>query len=278
MALGRKNFGFSMIEALIVVATIGILGAMAIFAAKLQIAKGRDARRKSDLAKIQKALEDYMNDNGCYPDNLSCGVDFKPYLSVLPCDPINNSYFNYFYSYDQNESCKSWYKIYTRLEYTKDPIIEKVGCKNGCGPSKNYNYWVSSPNMNKVEQIVGAEDWWPPEIGGSVLSPTPTLTPTPTLPPGVTPTPTPTSTPTPTLPAGITPTSTPTSTPTPTPPSGNKYYGCFNGRCVFLGTELPDCSPNYIFNSPCSGEECCTFGGNFMCQDAEGNPQNECSR
>jgi len=214
-----------MIEALIVVATIGILGALAIFAAKLQIAKGRDARRKSDLAKIQKALEDYMNDNGCYPDALSCGVDFKPYLSVLPCDPINNSYFNYFYSYDQNESCKSWYKIYTRLEYIKDPIIEKVGCKDGCGPSNNYNYWVSSPNMNKVERAEG-EVWWP-EIGGVVSSPTPTITstPTPTVPSGVTltpsPTPTSTPTPTPTLSAGTTP------TPIPTPTCEPNRWACF---------------------------------------------------
>ena len=198
-----------------------------------------------------------MNDNGCYPDSLACGVDFKPYLSLVPCDPINNSYFNYFYSYDGNESCKSWYKIYARLEYTKDPIIEKVGCKDGCGPSNNYNYWVSSPNMNKVEQTAG-ELWWPP-VGGGTSTPTPTLTPTPTptLPPGVTPTPTPTSTPTPTLPPGVTPT--PTSTPTPTP-GGVKYYGCNeDGNCVLLPG--PVCYPNYINAPDCFGQ--CVYPDNL---------------
>jgi type II secretory pathway pseudopilin PulG len=257
MVLGRKNLGFTMIEALIVVTTIGILGAMVVFATKLQIAKGRDGRRKADLTKIQKALEDYMNDKGCYPDILSCGVDFKPYLSLVPCDPINNSYFNYFYSYDQNESCKSWYKIYTRLEYTKDPIIEKVGCKNGCGPSKNYNYWVSSPNVNRVEQTSG-ELWWP-DIGGGVYTPTLTPTPTPPLTPSVTPTSTPT--PTPTLPGGA------TSTPTPTPDYNHYgYYGCFSRSC------------NPIWGN-CGTGNCQCPNINYLISDCEGqcsNSDNEC--
>jgi len=243
-----------MIEALVVTAAIGILGVLVIFAAKIQIAKGRDARRKSDLAKIQKALEDYMNDNGCYPDSLSCGVDFKPYFSAIPCDPINNSYFNYFYSYDEDESCKSWYKIYTRLEYTKDPIIEKVGCKDGCGPSGNYNYWVSSPNMNEVGQTDG-ELWWP-EIGGEA-SPT-------SAPPTTVPTTVPTTEPT-TEPTTV-PTTEPSATPTCIPDA--KYYGCFSGEC----RELPDChycSPNYINIPDCLGQ----------CVDKEGNPNlnNQCN-
>ena len=274
MALGRKNFGFTMIELLIVVATIGILGAMAIFAAKSQIAKGRDARRKSDLAKIQKALEDYMNDHGCYPDSLECGTDFSPYLTAIPCDPINSSYFNYFYSYNAAEGCKSWYKIYARLEYPKDPIIKKVKCGGeaagcpggGCGPGCHYNYWVASPNMNKVEQTAG-ELWWPP-VGGGGPTPTPTLTstPTPTLPPGVTPTPTPTSTPTPTLPPGVTPTPTPTSTPTPTPDYNLLWYGCINGECVAI---WGDCSTG---NCQCPNK-------NYLLPDCGGqcvDPDNEC--
>jgi len=264
MALGRKNFGFTMIEALIVVTVIGILGAMAIFAAKLQIAKGRDARRKSDLAKIQKALEDYMNDHGCYPDSLECGASFSPYLTAIPCDPINSPYFNYFYSYNAAESCKSWYKIYTRLEYTKDPIIEKVGCKDGCGPSNNYNYWVSSPNMTEVKQTAG-ELWWP-EIGGgsSVPTSTPTSTPTPTVSFG--PTVIPTSTPTPT-PTSTLPTTSPTPTPTPTPDYNDYgYYGCINGECVAIwgncNTGNCQCPTiNYLF--PDCGGQC-------------GNPLNEC--
>ncbi|MGB9706949.1 MAG: type II secretion system protein GspG [Microgenomates group bacterium] len=277
--MGRKNSGFTMIELLIVVATIGILGTMAIFTALNQIAKGRDGRRKADLAKIQKALEDYMNDNGCYPErteitedlpiqSVICKKSFSPYLTELPCDPINNTYYNYFYSYDSNQTCKSWYKIYAKLENTKDPIIAQAGCAGGCGPSGNYNYWVSSPNMNKVEQTAG-ELWWPPIAGvtptlspGVTPTPTPTLAPTPTLTPILTPTPTST------LPPGTTPTPTPISLPTPTL-SFYGYYGCFSGVCLPI---WGDCStgncecPNMNYMLPDCGRQCGT----------PENPQNQC--
>jgi len=216
-----------MIEALIVVATIGILGAMAIFAARLQIAKGRDGRRKADLAKIQKALEDYLNDEGCYPTTLDA---LAGYISEVPKDPINNTYYNYFYSYNGWEACKSWYKIYAKLENTKDPIIKKVGCVTGCGPSRNYNYWVASPNMNKVEQIVDAENWWP-TISGVTPPPSVTTSPIPTL----TPTPTLSLSPTPTFPPGVTPTSTPTALPTPTP-----FPTCESNLWACFATGNPD--------------------------------------
>lgn len=258
----KKFFGFTLIELLIIVAIVGILTVMALFAAKLQIAKARDGRRKADLAKIQKALEDYMNDENCYPDNLDCGVSFEPYLSTIPCDPINNAYYNYFYSYNGEETCKSWYKIYAKLENTKDPIIEKVGCAAGCGPSANYNYWVASPNMNKVERTAG-EFWWPEIVGVTpTVPPAATLSPTPTT--ILTPTSTVTASPIPTPPPGTT--LTPTALPTPTSPPQGDYYGCFSGVCTPLSG--PVCSPNYIFSGECSGEECCFY----QCS----NPENEC--
>lgn len=249
--LVRKK-GFSLIELLAVVAILAILILISFYAFKAQLAKGRDAKRKADLAKLQRALEDRLNDAICYPDGLVCNADFAPYLPKVPCDPLNNLYFNYFYSFDSAKSCKNWYKIYTKLENEKDPIIAKVGCTGGCGPSGNYNYWVSSPNMNKAAQIHPAEDWWPTIAGV-----------TPTLPPGVTPTPTPilTPTPTPTLPPGATPTPTPISSPTPTSPPAGNYYGCFSGEC-----------------KPIAGSWVCP-NINYMLPDCGGQciyPQNEC--
>ncbi|TSC53600.1 MAG: Uncharacterized protein LiPW31_339, partial [Microgenomates group bacterium LiPW_31] len=138
----RKNNGLTMIELLIVLAILSVFILVAIFTYLGQLAKGRDARRKADLDKIQNVLEDYLNDEVCYPepgeiltDGKICKKPFSPYLSQLPCDPINNTFYNYFYSFDSTKTCKGWYKIYTKLENTKDPIIEKVGCAGGCGPS-----------------------------------------------------------------------------------------------------------------------------------------------
>lgn len=231
--MGRKNFGLTLIELLIVLATLAILITLSFFTFKTQMAKGRDGRRKADLNKLQKALEDYMNDHGCYPNpeeittnNIICGGSFSPYLTQLPCDPINNSYYNFFYSYDQREDCKTWYKIYAKFEYDKDLIIEKVGCKNGCGPVKNYNYWVSSPNMTEVNQIAEAEDWWPKEIAVKNTLVTPSSSISPSLTPSFTATPTLFSTPSLIL----------------TPPliCDSGYYSyCQNGDCIYYGTMPP---------------------------------------
>ncbi len=259
----KMKKGFTMVEVLIVLAILAVFIIIALFGYRIQLAKGRDARRKSDLNKIQNILEDYMNDNGFYPDSFSCGnTAGKPldgYAQEIPCDPLNNANFNYFYSYDSTTSRKSWYKIFSKLENTGDPVIIEVGCEYGCGPAGNYNYLVSSPNVSAASQQPG-ESWWP----GGGPPPVPTATPT-TPGPMSTPTPTgaPTSTPTPPSAPTATPTSSgpaPTATPTPEPPGGS-FWGCFSGTCL-----------------PISGQEQCP-AINYMLPDCGGqcfNPANEC--
>lgn len=275
------NSGLTLIELLIVVAIITIFILVLLLAYRAQLAKGRDGKRKTDLNKIQKILEDYLNDKDCYPnaDEITevvpsfpdissiCNKDFYPYLSHLPCDPMNNTHYNYYYSVDDGTTCKKWYKIYTKLEDTEDPVIEKVGCKtSGCGPSNNYNYWVSSPNVATATKLPG-ESW--PRIPGVP----PAAEGTPTLPIVPTASPSPTG-----LPVTLTPTVTPpflspTPTATPVVGPGCGYYGCFSGVC----RSIPDssyCSPNYIYCGlpVCSGDECC-FNS---CKDEYGVPKNEC--
>ena len=208
-----KKHGFSLIELLIVVTIVGMLSLLALYAFHLQVLKGRDAKRKADLAKLQTTLEDYLNDNDCYPTSLECNQDFLPYLSAVPCDPVNSRANIYYYSVSQEGTCKRWYKIFTTLENKKDPIIEKIGCTpSTCGP---FNYLVASANVELLTQQLG--EVYPPAPSGVPL-------PTPTSPPGgsLTPTPTPTPggvTPTPTPTGGAGPTSTPTPTFIPTPTS-----------------------------------------------------------
>lgn len=210
----ESRHGLTLIELLIVLVIISIFILVAIFAWKTQLMKARDAKRKADLKKLQNVLEDYLNDESCYPDPIetvcvsSIVPDLSPpYLSKVACDPVDSVNFNYFYSFDSNQACKGWYKIYTRLENENDPVIDEVGCREGCGPSNNYNYWVSSSNVTQVAQLPG--EIWPdippypgpsptPEAPTPTEGPTPTLTPTPTEGPTPTPTPTPTEGPTPT--------------------------------------------------------------------------------
>src|SRR6185437_9866953 len=104
--------GFTLIELIIV---IGILGVLAIFLlASLnplaQFSKARDAQRKSDLSQIQKALEQYYQDNGKYPQNdssyhivnvngqsVSWGSSlWSPYLDTVPADPQTSRQYLYY--------------------------------------------------------------------------------------------------------------------------------------------------------------------------------------
>ncbi len=125
--LPSKQNAFTLLELLIVVTLIVILAlaALALFNPFAQIGKGYDARRKHDLAVLQKAMEDYYNDKGCYPKPSEvcydtpanvcngrwgnanfyfksqvchiCGSEsgspsFSPYLSRLPCDPQHKAH------------------------------------------------------------------------------------------------------------------------------------------------------------------------------------------
>lgn len=237
----KTNSAFTMIEVLVVLSIVSIFIITGIYALRGQLAKGRDSKRKADLNKIQNALENYLNDNNCYPAELNFGASLSPYMNIVPRDPIKNTSTNYFYSYDSVTTCKKWYKIYAKLENTNDPVIEKVGCAAGCGPYDGiYNYWVSSPNMNQVAQLKPGELWWP-VIGGETQEQV-----------EATPTPVPASSPTPTLEVQVTPTAVPTmplGTPTPistlTPiPTDScvEYEGC-GWVCGILPLGCASCCP-----------------------------------
>lgn len=148
-----KRRGFTLVELLVVVAILAILGLIALLSLRggTQIQKARDSRRKSDLAKIQRCLEEYNNDHGYYllQSSFSCGAtSLSPCMPSIPCDPY---YTTQAYVYQTDGTTKSsWYKIYANLEYTSDPAVAASGCSSGCIASgSTYNFLVSSPNASK---------------------------------------------------------------------------------------------------------------------------------
>lgn len=172
----KKN-GFTLIELVVSIGVLSILAAFAITALDpfSQFQKSNDARRKSDLSQIQKALEQYYQDNEHYPasDNSfrimyqNSSLDWGkgpwgPYMDVLPKDPVST--FNYVY-YSAGPTYQSYY-LYARLEKgSKDPqACNNTGasCTNGssctcssipggavCGSSSSdyCNFGISSPNV-----------------------------------------------------------------------------------------------------------------------------------
>ena len=120
--------GFTLIELIVVVAIIGLLagGIIAFLNPSDQLQKARDARRKSDLSEIQKALEVYYQDNNSYPLT-TCNFDlgggwgtpWLPYMGTLPQDPSPLQHYVY-YSTGQS------YYLYASLEREGDAQECKV--------------------------------------------------------------------------------------------------------------------------------------------------------
>lgn len=163
----NPSYSFTLMELLIVISLIALLAVAAIVLLnpKKQLEKAWDGQRKQELSTLKKVFEDFYNDKNCYPQpdevcyenttSTACPIcgrhqnspHLSPYLANLPCDPQHSSK-KYLYQVD-NTSCPTWYRIYTKLSNTNDPVIIEVGCRYGCGvaPDFTYNYGVGSPNI-----------------------------------------------------------------------------------------------------------------------------------
>lgn len=152
----KDSSGFTLIELIVVIAILGILAGIGLTSFRTSQMKSRDAKRKSDLEQVQRALEMYMNDYSNYPTSaggkivlpggaLTWGTsEFKDskdtiYIKQLPGDPRGSP--EYCYVYDVGPPIV--YKIYATLENSEDP---KATLNVNCGAGEGYNYGVASPN------------------------------------------------------------------------------------------------------------------------------------
>lgn len=158
-----RQVGFTLIELLIVMSLLAILSAGGLTLYGENAKKARDSRRLSDMKMMGTALENYYDDNGCFPDdsvmNECGGSGLQPYAERVSCDPTNNSVHHYLY---ERENC-STYRIYARLENESNEQITMSGCANGCGPNNEYNYFASSGNVS----VVGGGGGELPTCGGA---------------------------------------------------------------------------------------------------------------
>lgn len=158
----KKLKGLTIIELLIVITVIALLVLVVALMAPTQIKKGRDARRKADFQRMKTALYDYYFDHDCFPlpgELPKCGENFGSgetvYLNNFPCDPVGTPYV--YAVRKSGGQCKQWFRLFTNLEVSSDPIIDKIHCRQGCGPDQHsdfnygergctYNYGVASTN------------------------------------------------------------------------------------------------------------------------------------
>lgn len=145
----KKIKGFTVVEILVILTLIGSLSAFSVVSGQVQFKKARDASRKIHLDEIKKSIEEYYQDTNCYPQTIpSCQNSLQSgelvILDNIPCDP--KSKLSYTYVPEVSE-CPNWYQIYANIEFTDDKVIDKIGCREGCGPNCQFNYGVSSVNQ-----------------------------------------------------------------------------------------------------------------------------------
>ena len=131
-----KTAGFSLVELLVVIAIIAVLSVSAYVAYGVYIPKAKDAKRKEDLEKIDKALSIYYyNNNERYPDALS---DIPTnILPKIPKDPSGHDYV-YFVKNNREYQLLATLEIDGKTPHFETYLIGKYGefsfdfC-SGCG-------------------------------------------------------------------------------------------------------------------------------------------------
>lgn len=87
----KLNFGFTLLELLIVISIIGILVAIGVAAYSSAQLKARNSRRMQDIRSIQSAAEQYYADNNSeYPVDTDFGVLYLP--TGWPAGPKGDTY------------------------------------------------------------------------------------------------------------------------------------------------------------------------------------------
>lgn len=70
----KKQFGFTVLEMLVVIVVVGILAGLTFGVIGDSRAKGRDSERAADIDNIASRLEEYRTDKGTYPSTFSAST------------------------------------------------------------------------------------------------------------------------------------------------------------------------------------------------------------
>lgn len=143
------NAGYTLIELLVVIAIVGVLAGILVTLIKpaTQLKKARDTQRKSDLSRIQSAIEIYradLSEYPCTPPGVGCmpsacnlsligGTPPSTYMNQVPCDPL--SPLSTVYLYSANAPTLSTYCLRACLENIDD--IERDEIKYGFNNPSN---------------------------------------------------------------------------------------------------------------------------------------------
>lgn len=165
--------GFTLIELLVAISIIALLSSVVLASLSTARMKARDAKRISDLAQVQIALEMHMDDHGYYPGvhryyagicdsppcwdapllmNSTSSADWAPlendlssYLKKFPMDPLNKKVGNTIYTYKygavgrfgvNSAGSSTMVNTYDLFAYLEDKDNRNTCRFNGCVRSR----------------------------------------------------------------------------------------------------------------------------------------------
>lgn len=177
--------GFTLVELLVTMSILGILLTLAGVSFRSSQIRGRDAKRKSDLAQIAKSLELFYTDYKQYPVSSSGLIQACAYNVATPgssgncawgvgvmrdidsSGTTNTTYFNllpgdtttgYSYYYRTVGTTRQKFQLYARLENSQDKdclagncVAPTVPSGVTCGAGISCNYAVTSANASPTE-------------------------------------------------------------------------------------------------------------------------------
>lgn len=160
--------GVTLIELLVVTGMIAaiISGLVLLLNPVQKMAQTNDAKRKSDLAQLQRALEIYYQDYGYYPSSTATyrisgsnwGGSWGEYMTKMPSDPKSGRTYVYFNPNSGACANRQCYYLFAALEAPKDPQMCFPATAAACSSAVNNsianacggvcNFGVSSPNAS----------------------------------------------------------------------------------------------------------------------------------
>ena len=143
--------GFTLIELLVAIAIIGVIASIVVANLSVARAKARDAKRVSDIARVQFALQLYFDRCNEYPSPLdvsannslggNCVVNFGNFISQIPTPPPGTNESAYAYSLDFG---KTDYALRAKFEHGGPALADSF---NGLIPwDPNFSCDNSSPH------------------------------------------------------------------------------------------------------------------------------------
>lgn len=160
----RNNMGqrgFTLMELMVVIIIIGILSTIVAGNFVQSKLRARDARRKNDIAQMQRTMEAYYNDHGRYPSflttDMAWGAPFidpvtgVTYMNQLPNDPHQPA--SQFLLLVSTDGLK--YQLFAHVENVKDEdiSIDSNVTTRFCGSTSYCNYAVTSSNATVSEVL-----------------------------------------------------------------------------------------------------------------------------